>query len=125
MAGASSGAVRAIRGDALIGGRIVEDVLITYETKGVGTIRAVGRAGRSALATRARRVNGLIAPGYIDMHLHGAGGHDVLGAGGAESLLVATRGGRSPEREIVASLDRKSTRLNSSHMSESRMPSSA
>ena len=66
MAGASSGAVRAIRGDALIGGRIVEDVLITYETKGVGTIRAVGRAGRSALATRARRVNGLIAPGYID-----------------------------------------------------------
>ena len=104
MAGSSSGAMRAIRGDALIGGRIVEDALITYETKGVGKIRSIGRAGSSALAKRARRVRGLITPGYIDMHLHGAGGHDVLGAGGAEALLLATRGGKSPEREIVASL---------------------
>jgi N-acetylglucosamine-6-phosphate deacetylase len=104
MAGSSSGAMRAIRGDALIGGRIVEDALITYETRGVGKIRSIGRARRSTLAKRARRVRGLIVPGYIDMHLHGAGGHDVLGAGGAEALLLATRGGKSPEREIVASL---------------------
>ena len=47
MAGASSGAVRAIRGDALIGGRIVEDVLITYETKGVGTDRKSTRLNSS------------------------------------------------------------------------------
>ena len=104
MAGSSSGAMRAIRGDALIGGRIVEDALIGYDTHGIGTIRSVTRAGSSALAKRARRVRGLILPGYIDVHLHGAGGHDVLGPGGAEAMLIATRGGKNPERDIVAAL---------------------
>ena len=97
-------ATRAIRGDAVIGGRIVEDAVIGYDAQGIGTIRVVGRGGVSALAKRARRVRGLILPGYIDVHLHGAGGHDVLGPGGAEALLVASRGGKSPERDIVASL---------------------
>ena len=100
----SSKATRAIRGAALIGGRIVDDALISYDAHGIGTIRSVGRAGGSALAKRARRVRGVILPGYIDVHLHGAGGHDVLGPGGAEALLLATRGGKNPERDIVASL---------------------
>ena len=99
MAGSSSGAVRAIRGDALIGGRIVEDVLITYETKGVGTIRAVGRAGRSALATRARRVNGLIAPGYIDTDMTTA-----IPAEAKDAMLKSIPLGRTGRAEEIAAL---------------------
>ena len=98
-------AARGIRGAALIGGKILDDVLIGIDPTGVGKIVSVARArSGSALASRARRVEGLIVPGYVDVHLHGAGGHDVLGPGGAQALLMAERGMKSPERDIVASL---------------------
>ena len=43
-----------------------------------------------------------------------------------EALLVLTASGSGDRRRLFAAgLDRKSTRLNSSHVSESRMPSSA
>jgi len=101
----ASAAVRGIRGAALVGGKILDDVLIGIDPNGVGKIVSVARARNgSALASRARRVEGLIVPGYVDVHLHGAGGHDVLGPGGAQALLMATRGMKSPERDIVASL---------------------
>lgn len=101
----STAAVRGIRGAALVGGKILDDVLIGIDPNGVGKIVSVARArSGSALAARARRVEGLIVPGYVDVHLHGAGGHDVLGPGGAQALLMAARGMKSPERDIVASL---------------------
>ena len=104
MASASA-AVRGVRGAALVGGKILDDVLIGIDPSGVGKIVSVARArSGSALAARARRVDGLIVPGYVDVHLHGAGGHDVLGPGGAQALLMASRGMKSPERDIVASL---------------------
>lgn len=101
----SSAAVRGIRGAALIGGKVIDDALIGVDPSGVGKIVSVARArSGSALASRARRVEGLIVPGYVDLHLHGAGGHDVLGPGGAQALLMAARGMKSPERDIVAAL---------------------
>ena len=49
-------------------------------------------------------------------------GHSILGYG----MSLASRAGVSPlMKRRVLSVDRKSTRLNSSHVSESRMPSSA
>lgn len=101
----SDGRRSAIRGDALINGRVVEDALIEMEPRGAErVIVAAGPAGRRAAAARAQRVDGLIAPGYVDIHLHGAAGHDALGPRGAQALLEATRGQKSPERDIVASL---------------------
>ena len=100
-----STALRGIRGAALVNGKVLDDVLIGIEPSGLGTIASVARArSGSALASRARRVEGLIVPGYVDVQLHGAGGHDVLGPGGAQALLMASRGMKSPEREIVAAL---------------------
>jgi N-acetylglucosamine-6-phosphate deacetylase len=100
-----STALRGIRGAALVNGKVLDDVLIGIDPSGLGTIASVARArSGSALASRARRVEGLIVPGYVDVHLHGAGGHDVLGPGGAQALLMASRGMKSPEREIVAAL---------------------
>ena len=43
----------------------------------------------------------------------------------AQALLGAFRGGPAVDRTSLCQADRKSTRLNSSHVSESRMPSSA
>jgi len=97
--------VRGMRGAALINGKIINDALIGIDPSGVGKIVSVARARNgTALANRARRVHGLIVPGYVDIHLHGAGGHDVLGPGGAHELLMSARGVRNPERDIVASL---------------------
>ncbi len=98
-------AARGIRGAALIGGKIVDDALIGIDPVGVGRIISVARARNgSALASRARRVEGLIVPGYVDIHLHGAGGHDVLGPGGARELLMSSRGLRDSQRDIVGAL---------------------
>ena len=98
-----STALRGIRGAALVNGKVLDDVLIGIDPSGLGTIASVARArSGSALASRARRVEGLIIPGYVDVHLHGAGGHDVLGPGGAHELLMWARGVRNAERDIVA-----------------------
>lgn len=95
MASASV-AARGIRGAALINGKILDDAIIGIDPTGVGKIVSVARARNgTALAARARRVTGLIIPGYVDIHLHGAGGHDVLGPGGAHELLMSSRGVRN------------------------------
>ena len=44
---------------------------------------------------------------------------------GAEAILEAARTSSSNRRIVVYGIDRKSTRLNSSHIQKSRMPSSA
>ena len=100
-----AGARTALRGDALMNGRIVPDALIELEVRGAEqVIIAVGPAGRRAAGARARRVDGLIAPGYVDVHIHGAAGHDTLGPRGSQALSEATRGAKSPEPDIAAAL---------------------
>ena len=57
-----------------------------------------------------------------------ASSHLMFGAGGWVELRFAANGPRDTEQAVVtvtALVDRKSTRLNSSHESTSRMPSSA
>ena len=60
----------------------------------------------------------LVAPGLVDLQVNGYAGVDVARAG-VDDLLALRR---ALARDGV---DRKSTRLNSSHSGESRMPSSA
>ena len=61
----ASTAARGIRGAALINGKVVDDAIIGIDPTGVGKIVSVARARNgTALAARARRVNGLIVPGY-------------------------------------------------------------
>ena len=57
----------------------------------------------------------MVLPGLVDVHSHGAAGHD-FSDGDVEGLKEILR---------YEKADRKSTRLNSSHIEESRMPSSA
>ncbi|MFM8428743.1 MAG: hypothetical protein ACKN93_03285, partial [Candidatus Limnocylindrus sp.] len=60
-------ALRGIRGAALVNGKILDDALIGIDPSGLGTIASVARArSGSALDSRARRVEGLIVPGYVD-----------------------------------------------------------
>jgi N-acetylglucosamine-6-phosphate deacetylase len=100
-----------IRGAALVGQRILDDVLIGIDTE-VGRITSVTPVrGSSASAVRARRIDGLLSAGFVDLHLHGAGGHDVLGTGGSEALLIASRGGRTVDRDVVAALRAVATTL--------------
>ena len=42
-----------------------------------------------------------------------------------EDIISAVQAGEVTEQQAAGDLDRKSTRLNSSHANESRMPSSA
>jgi N-acetylglucosamine-6-phosphate deacetylase len=58
-----------------------------------GVIEAIGpRAGMSlpAGAQEIRATEKAAVPGFIDVHIHGAGGHDVM-EGSAETLRVVTR----------------------------------
>src|SRR5690348_8863724 len=56
-----------------------------------------------------------VVPGFVDLHIHGAGGHDVMEAN-ARALDRITS---TVARHGTTSIDRKSTRLNSSHPSSS------
>ena len=49
----------------------------------------------------------------------------IANGDGFQMILVDTPGVHKPKTLLGTRLDRKSTRLNSSHVSESRMPSSA
>jgi len=64
-----------LRGRAFIDGAIHEDALIT--TSGRSILRAEKAAGPE---TGAERVEGLMIPGLIDMHVHGGAGSDFMDA---------------------------------------------
>ena len=100
----------------------------------LGTAVAVAAAVPSFLAswvTASATAGDAIADAVASTPL-APGGHSwLLVAGGALALVVAAllvvfvvRQGRGHTR-LLAERDRKSTRLNSSHLSQSRMPSSA
>ena len=71
-------------------------------------------------------LDGGVRAGLSD-ELGGGGGGLAPGVLGAAGEPVAVRAGRrgAVERTHDVGVNRKSTRLNSSHVSESRMPSSA
>ena len=57
-------------------------------------ISAVGQRGKVDLARGAREINargGTVVPGFVDVHIHGAGGHDVMeGTREALEIVAAT-----------------------------------
>ena len=82
---------RKIYGRAFVDGGIKDDVLIT--TAG-GRIADVARVAERP--TDAERVHGVISPGFIDMHVHGADGADFMDAdaeGNARILAFHARNG--------------------------------
>ena len=92
----------AVRGDRLVAVGSDADVRAWV---GTGT-RVIDLHGRG------------VTPGLTDTHAH-------LSGLGAALESVSLRGAPSAERAAALAGDRKSTRLNSSHSSPSRMPSSA
>ena len=78
-----------------------------------------------AVMGRASRLNAFAAPGPADVAAADRA-LDILGIGHlAEADYSRISGGERQLVLIARALDRKSTRLNSSHSGESRMPSSA
>ncbi|HSG85807.1 MAG TPA: amidohydrolase family protein [Candidatus Limnocylindrales bacterium] len=70
---------RWLRAD-LVGPRgILEDRLVRIDGDRIGLIAPA--AAEPAAARRAERLDGLLAPGLLDLHCHGGGGIDVLGPG--------------------------------------------
>src|SRR2546425_9933619 len=77
-------------------------------------VEAIGpRAGLSlpAGAREIRAAGKTAIPGFVDVHIHGAGGHDVM-EGSREAMAAVTK---TVALHGTTALDRKSTRLNSSH----------
>src|SRR5271169_410048 len=57
-----------------------------------GKISAIGQRGKVDLPRGAREINAgrrTVAPGFVDVHIHGAGGHDVM-EGTREALEIIT-----------------------------------
>lgn len=89
---------RWFRAPLMRGGRLVDDGLVRIDG---GRIAWLGRASEDPKGARAaERLDGILAPGYVDVHCHGGGGIDVLGPG-IEALL---RGGRQVVAETVEAL---------------------
>jgi N-acetylglucosamine-6-phosphate deacetylase len=69
----------------------ISDAVLLVENE---KIAAIGRRGEVEIPASARHfeARGLTAiPGFIDIHIHGAGGHDVMdGAGDALAIITAT-----------------------------------
>ncbi len=76
----------------------MDDGLVRIDADRIGWIGRPGEAPDGARA--ADRIDGILAPGYVDVHCHGGGGIDVLGPG-IEALL---RGGRRVVAETADAL---------------------
>src|ERR1039458_6730956 len=100
----------------------IDDVILVMED---GVISAVGARADVRVPANARVLDfgdAVLAPGLIDIHIHGGAGHDVM-EGSDESLAAVERqmtlhGVTSycPTTVTAPVEDRKSTRLNSSHL---------
>jgi N-acetylglucosamine-6-phosphate deacetylase len=69
----------------------ISDAVIVIEGS---KIAAIGRRGKVDLPRGAREINAgqrTVAPGFVDVHIHGAGGHDVMeGTREALEIIAAT-----------------------------------
>jgi N-acetylglucosamine-6-phosphate deacetylase len=80
---------------------IPDSVVIVEGSK----IAAVGRRGRVQVPRGAREVAArgkTIVPGFVDVHIHGAGGHDVMDAEGGALETVAATVARHGTTSLVA-----------------------
>src|ERR1017187_9423027 len=80
----------------------ISDAVVVIEGS---KISAVGRRGTVELPRGAREITArgkTIVPGFVDVHIHGAGGHDVM-EGRAEALeIIAATVARHGTTLIVA-----------------------
>ena len=83
-------------------------------------LQAIAKAGRPPIAT-------LTAQQAKEAYALGAGILEapIPAMARDETLQITVRDGAQLRAKLWSPIDRKSTRLNSSHVSESRMPSSA
>jgi N-acetylglucosamine-6-phosphate deacetylase len=65
---------RQLRGRAFVDGRIHEDVVIAWRGEAITSVRTAQGAAA------AERVDGLIVPGFVDLHIHGGAGADFMDA---------------------------------------------
>ena len=67
-----------LHGRAFIDDEIHDDVLVTIDGQQIADVRVAARAPADA-----QRIRGIITPGFVDVHVHGGGGHDAMGGGAA------------------------------------------
>ena len=73
-----------------------------------GTIVAVGRRDQVTIPAGASRYDAralTVAPGFVDVHIHGAGGHDVM-EGTAEALETVDPHSLAPRHNVARRHDR-------------------
>lgn len=89
----------------------ISDCVVLVEDR---QIAAVGHCEAVQIPPGAREIHAsgmIIVPGFVDVHIHGAGGHDVMEADAAALSVVACAAARSGTTSLVAttvtaSLDR-------------------
>jgi N-acetylglucosamine-6-phosphate deacetylase len=64
-----------LHGRAFVDGALRDDILITVEDQVI-----IDVAQHASVPARAERVNGIIVPGFIDVHVHGGDGADFMDA---------------------------------------------
>jgi N-acetylglucosamine-6-phosphate deacetylase len=70
-----------------------------------GVIRAIGPRDAVAVAASARRIEArgrTLVPGFVDVHIHGAGGHDVMEASDAALRTIAQTVARCGTTSLLA-----------------------
>src|SRR5208282_3430635 len=87
----------------------LEDHVIVVED---GRISAVGRRDEVNVPRRAHEIPArdvIVVPGFVDIHIHGAGGHDVMDATPHALQTIATRVAQRGTTTILATTVSAST----------------
>ena len=86
-----------LRASALVGDRVEPDVIVEVTGDRISDVRR--RAGEDAAPSDTVAVNGILVPGFVDVHTHGGGGgaFTVLDpdAAAAASVIAAGQPGRA------------------------------
>ena len=88
--------MKSLYGRAFVGGEIREGVLVTFDSQ-VVAVREEARAPKNAEA-----IDGLIAPGFIDMHVHGGDGADFMDRSDEAAARIASFHARNGTTAMAA-----------------------
>src|SRR5215467_2637108 len=88
--------MRSLYGRAFYGGEIRERVLVSFDSQ----FTAVNEEPRKPKDAEA--VDGLIAPGFIDMHVHGGDGADFMDGSDEAAARIATFHARNGTTAMAA-----------------------